>query len=153
MLWIMVFMLLFLFFFFFLLWQIPHLIRFRNSFAFFITVTLAIDSPELMHLGPPATSSSQVAETAKFQHGEIKFCCISCSPGPGQSFNFPVWSFSLSLPWQPFSVLCPSSLSFCFYVRLIPEVLIPKSILEMFCWISTFCPIFPFKHRLLSSCS
>lgn len=71
MLWIIVFML------FLLLWLIPHLICFRTSLAFFMTVTLAAGSPELMPLGPPATFSSKVAETAEFQHCEIKFCCIS----------------------------------------------------------------------------
>lgn len=41
---------------------------------FFLAVTLAAYSPELMHLGPPATSSSKVAETTEFQHCEFKLC-------------------------------------------------------------------------------
>lgn len=100
----------------------------RTPFAFSIAVTLATDSCELMHLGSPATSSSKVAETAKFQHCKIKFCFIFRFPGPGQSFHFPAWCFSLSLPWQTFSVLCLPLVSFWFYAKSVPGVLIPEVI-------------------------
>lgn len=125
MLWIRVFM---LFFFAAVANTSPNM--FQDFICLFNDCHTGSDSPELMHLGPPATSSSKVAETAEFQHCKIKFHCISTPLVQDEAL---VSLFGVSA--SP----CHGSLSQHFvrhrhpsiFMAFIPEVLIPKPILEI----------------------
>lgn len=124
----------------------------RTPFAFFITVALATDSPELMRLGPPATSSSKGAETAKFQHCKIKFFLFLASLVQDKA--------SISLLCVSV-FLCHGRLSQCFVCHWYHSVFMPSLFLEYWsqrwfrrCYARNLPPVqhFPFKHCLPSSC-